>query len=139
MDRGRKMGGRRGGKRGEGTWEVERGKEGKRREEEGEQVQEKRPQERREWATAALPLTTSSMTGSGLAASSCSLTFSSTRGHRRGGLGEAATCLVTAAAATAREEGAGRPWGTSLVPLAPSQPDGRPWKVALEEGCGLPG
>lgn len=55
---------------------MEGNKEGEGREEEGE---------RRERATRHLPLTTSSMTGSGLAASSCSLTFSSTRGHRRQG------------------------------------------------------
>lgn len=108
MDRGKKMGGRNRGRRGEGTWDVEREK---RREGEGEQVQEKRPSGAARMGHPPPPLTTSSMTGSGLAASSCSLTFSSTRGRKTTrGAGRGCHLPGDRAAATAREEGASRSW-----------------------------
>lgn len=73
--RGRKMGERRGGRKGEGT---QGGGEEKKDTKEG-WGEEGGWGERREEPQA---LTTSSMMGSGLAASSCSFTFSSTRGRK---------------------------------------------------------
>lgn len=78
----------------------------------------------------APPLTTSSMTGSGLAASSCSFTFSSTRGRKttRQACGRGPATLATWATLRGTQQRgrqcrrvAGRPWAP-LPPPLPSPP-----------------
>lgn len=104
---------------------------------------EKGPQ----WARGGLgTLTTSSMMGSGLAASSCSFTFSSTRGcktttqaGRKGASIQWGTpCSPGKGERVGAETHPWRPWAFLALSRGSQPPETKTAKAAPEEGRGVP-